>query len=168
MVYINLIFPFPCVQCEGVQKQFLKNRCFEVGPAKRENLCVLFCPAFILFPPLRFARVILKNHPKNGRFGLHKSCFSVFMRATQGGRAIEISPLASLGRNDKAFDLSSRAKPRDLLLSFFQQPSRRGCAAPPSLTQGGQAESPLRAVRLPCARGGGLGRQSPNRRGCCR
>ena len=48
--------------------------------------------AFLLrlysLPPLRFARVILKNHPKNGRFGLHKSGFFVFMRAMRRARTV--------------------------------------------------------------------------------
>ena len=45
----------------------------------------IFAAYLFVFQPSRFARVILKNHPKNDRFGLHKLDFPVFMRAMRRG-----------------------------------------------------------------------------------
>ena len=68
-----------------------------LDPRSVENSLRAFLPHLYSLPPLRLARVILKNRPKNGQFGLHKSIFHVFMRATREGRAIEISSLLRLG-----------------------------------------------------------------------
>ena len=83
-------------------------------------------PAYAFFapplfsPPSCLARAKSKNRPKTGGFGLHKSVFFRFHACNARERGIEISPLAALGRNDKVFDLSSRAEPRDLMKIVFE------------------------------------------------
>ena len=76
-------------------------------------LCVLL-PRLYSLPPLHFARVFLKNHPKKGDFGLHKPEISVFMRARRGGEEEIIGQTTARGAA-----MFKRSRPAIYLLSSF-------------------------------------------------
>ena len=82
LVYINPIFPISCVQRERARKTILGRRRFGIGRVNGKLARLrIFCPRALFSPPLRFARVSLKNRLNMGGFSLHKTDFSVFMRA---------------------------------------------------------------------------------------
>ena len=208
LVYIKPVFPFSCVQCEkSGSTNRAKYGCGGRACALKLPAQQFVCPLSFL-RPLRFARVILKKHPKNDRFGLHKSAFP--FSCVQGERARAIfgdykrsvataNPLQAVslpcarggglgalaakpeGLFEQRFLHSLRSvemtkfsichpeRSRGISCHlFFQQPSRRGCAAPPSLTQGGHTKTRYELYASPVQGEVGWERKFPSRRGCCR